>query len=74
MTFRSIGQITRQLLAKARAGHPVTLADKLATIATIDELDGFVREVKRTGEMTDELLAEIASRRIDILRGKRGAA
>jgi predicted transcriptional regulator len=70
MAFRSIREITKHLVEKARAGQPVTLADKLATIATIEELDGFVAEAKHNGAMTDDLLAEVASRRIDILRAR----
>lgn len=73
MAFRSIREISKHLVAKARAGQPVTLADKLATVATVEELDGFVAEAKRNGAMTDELLAEVASRRIDILRARVGA-
>lgn len=69
MSFLSIGQITRQLVAKARAGQPVTLADKPPSIATIAELDGFAAEARRNGAMTDDLANAIAHRRIALMRG-----
>lgn len=41
-------------LDKARAGIRVTTIDKLRTIATLEELQGFVDQVRRGGDLTRE--------------------
>lgn len=60
------------LIAKARWGEPVSLSDKLATIDTVEELDGFVAALRERDQGL--WLAEagaIALRRVEIIRKTR---
>ena len=45
----------RTLLAKLRAGQPVTALDHVPTIRTTEELAAFVGGLTGTGRMTDDL-------------------
>jgi len=51
------------LLKQWWRGEPVTLLDKLGTVESHSELDGFAAQIARDGGMTAELLAAIERHR-----------
>lgn len=57
---------------KHRRGESVTVIDKLRTIETLDELQGFVDQVRRDQRtFTPDEQAEVARLKARFLRGKR---
>lgn len=53
-------------ISKWRRGVPVTLEDKLETVTSADELDGFTDQMRRDGRLTTDALAAIERRRMEI--------
>lgn len=54
---------------KYRAGHPVEVVDKLATITSIAELEGFKDQWRKDGKtFTENELAMIARFKTELLR------
>lgn len=51
---------------KWRRGVPVTLEDKLETVTSTAELDGFRDQMRRDGRLTTDALAAIERRRMEI--------
>ncbi len=51
---------------KWRRGFPVTLEDKLETVTSAEELDGFRDQMRRDGRLTADALAAIERRRLEI--------
>ncbi len=51
---------------KWRRGFPVTLEDKLETVTSAEELDGFRDQMRRDGRLTTDALAAIERRRLEI--------
>lgn len=51
---------------KWRRGVPVTLEDKLETVTSAEELDGFRDQMRRDGRLTTDALAAIERRRLEI--------
>lgn len=49
MAFRSIGEISAGILARWRRGETITAVDKIATLASVAEIEGWRREVARSG-------------------------
>lgn len=45
-----------------------SLSQKLATVRCLDELSGFEGGLRERGAMTPELQAEIATRRVELMR------
>lgn len=60
------------LLAKARAGHVVTLLDKIAAETSVEELDGMRAALSARGQVLCPAEAEaFARRRAELLKGAR---
>lgn len=60
------------LLAKARAGHAVTLLDKIAAETSVEELDGMRAALSARGQVLCPAEAEaFALRRVELLKGTR---
>lgn len=51
---------------KWRRWGPVTLEDKLETVTSAEELDGFRDQMRRDGRLTTDALAAIERRRLEI--------
>jgi len=51
---------------KWRRGLPVTIEDKLETVTSAEELDGFRDQMRRDGRLTTDALAAIERRRLEI--------
>lgn len=49
MAFRSIGEISADILARWRRGEEITAVDKIATLASREEIAGYRDEVARSG-------------------------
>lgn len=49
MTWRRIGDVQAELLARWRRGETITAADRIATLASREEVDGYRDEVARSG-------------------------
>lgn len=49
MAFRSIGEISAGILARWRRGETITAVDKIATLASVAEIEGWRDEVARSG-------------------------
>lgn len=54
------------LLKKHRSGEPITLEDKLSTVTSRAELEGFQDQMRRDGRLTTEALIAIERRRKEI--------
>jgi len=66
--FRPIGGVAAGMVAAAlekhRLGEAVTLADKIPTLASADEIEGFVAEISRQGtRLTDDERSALWARR-----------
>ena len=62
--------VVSALLMKHRAGGVVTLADKITTLDSIEEIDAFRQGLSDSGRLTEELTQAIARRKIQIARTK----
>ena len=60
-----------RILAKHRAGYPLTEADRVVTITDLAELDAYRIERSRNGTLTTDATAAIRDR-MDALQGGRG--
>lgn len=49
MAFRSIGEISAGILERWRRGEAITAVDKIATLASVAEIEGWRDEVARSG-------------------------
>jgi hypothetical protein len=65
--FAPLSPMTSLLVEMARTGVPVTLADKIRSVTTIEEINGLQSEVSRRGQRltTDEMRA-IMDRRAEL--------
>lgn len=66
--FRPIGGIAADMVAAAlvkhRRGEVVTLADKIPTLASEDEIEGFMSEIRRQDvQLTEDERAALWARR-----------
>ena len=57
-------------LDKARAGIRIETIDKLRTIASLEELQGFVDQARQGGALTREEWAMVARMKIELQGGK----
>lgn len=49
MAFRSIAEINAEIMARWHRGETITAIDKIATLASREEIEGWRREVARSG-------------------------
>lgn len=56
------------LLAKHRAGHPITADDHIATLDSAEEVDAFRAGLAGCGRLTEELIQACARRKVQIAR------
>lgn len=65
-----VAPVTREadqaLIRKARRGEVITPEDHIATIDSLDELEGFRRGLAEAGRLTADLLQAIARRKARI--------
>lgn len=57
------------LIKQYRAGHKITLLDKLETVETVEELEGFKSGIRFSGRvLSEEERNAVAQKKIELLR------